>query len=189
MNWAFGLLLTALGATAVTSMIRNQDRPVILEAVPQVPAPAALPGDHPPIEALNRATSLLQASRNDPENADLKVQLGNAYYDAGLFPDAIQAYEQALALKPQGPDVQTDLATSYHYTGRNDKALEILQRVLEQQPGFAPALFNKGVVLLEGMKDSAGAVAAWEELLRLNPTHPQRSELERRMRELRSSPK
>ena len=186
MNLIFGAVVALLAVVAATAVIMNQAGPVILE--PAAPSPvsnAGLPENHPPIDALNRISTLLQMSQNDLQNADLKIQLGNAYYDAGLYQEASQAYEDGIALKPQGPDVQTDLATCYHYLGQNDKALEILNKVLQQQPSFAPALFNKGIVLQKGKNDAQGAVAAWEELLRTNPSYPQRSELEQRIRQLK----
>jgi tetratricopeptide (TPR) repeat protein len=190
LNWIFGSVVALLAVVAATAMVLNLNRPVIREpSGPSQPSSTALPENHPPLDALNRVTTLTQAIEKDPKNADLRVQLGNAYYDAGLYKEAAQAYEEGIALNPQGPDVETDLSTCYHYTGQDDRALEILNRVLQKNPGFAPALFNKGIVLQAGKADVQGAIAAWEELLRLNPNHPQRVELERRIRDLKSAAK
>jgi tetratricopeptide (TPR) repeat protein len=79
------------------------------------------------------------------------------------------------------------MATCYHFKGQHDKALEILDRVLRYRPGFPQALFNKGIILQIGKSDNRGAVAAWEELLRVNPEFPQRAELEERIRQLRAA--
>jgi tetratricopeptide (TPR) repeat protein len=179
-----------LAVVAATAMMLNLNRPVIQEPPGSgQPSLTRLPETHPPLDALNRVSTLTPAIEKDPRNAGLRIQLGNAYYDAGLYKEAVQAYEEGLALKTQGPDVETDLATCYHYMGQDDRALEILNRILQRNPGFAPALFNKGIVLLAGKNDAQGAIAAWEELLRLNPNHPQRIELERRIRELKSAAK
>jgi tetratricopeptide (TPR) repeat protein len=187
-NWVFGGVVGALALLAVTSMIVNEGRPPILEpAGPNRAGGAALPENHPPVEALNRAELLLQKVQQDPRNADLRVQLGNAYYDAGLYQEAARAYEDGMAIKSQGPGVETDLATCYHFLGQDDKALQALNRVLQEHPGFAQALFNKGVILQTARNDAAGAVAAWQELLRSNPDYPRRAELEQKIAQLQSA--
>jgi len=79
------------------------------------------------------------------------------------------------------------MATSYHYLGQHDRALEILNKVLAYRPNFPQALFNKGVVLHVGKNDVRGAIAAWEELLRTNPSLPNRAELEQRISQLKAT--
>ena len=187
-NWVFGGVVGALALLAITSMLLKEGRRPILEPEASNPAgSAALPENHPPIDALNRANTLLQMILKDPQNADIRVQLGDAYYDAGLYQEAARAYEEGIAMKPQGPEVETDLATCYHYLGQDDKALQALDRVLQEHPGFAQALFNKGVILQTARNDAAGAVAAWQELLRSNPDYPRRTELEQKISQLQSA--
>ena len=47
----------------------------------------------------------MQALRNvadrDPKNAVARAQLGNLYYDAGRYTDAIKWYGESLALNPK----------------------------------------------------------------------------------------
>jgi tetratricopeptide (TPR) repeat protein len=185
-NTAFAIVILLLAATAAVSMYLNRDLPPIREAAgPSIPSNAQLPENHPPIDAANKVAALEQMSQNDPQNAQLKVQIGNAYYDSGQFQKAAEAYEQSLKLRPQDPGVETDLATCYHYLGQYDKALEILDKVLKYSPGFAQALFNKGIVLQSGKNDPKGAIAIWESLLQSNPNFPQRAELEQRINQLK----
>jgi len=187
-NWVFGGVVGALALLAITPLLLKEGRRPILEPEASNPAgSAALPENHPPIDALNRANTLLQMILKDPQNADIRVQLGDAYYDAGLYQEAARAYEEGIAMKPQGPEVETDLATCYHYLGQDDKALQALDRVLQEHPGFAQALFNKGVILQTARNDAAGAVAAWQELLRSNPDYPRRTELEQKISQLQSA--
>jgi len=126
-------------------------------------------------------------SRSDPQNADYKVQMGNAYYDLGQYQKAIDAYQQSLAIRPQDPDVETDMGTCYHFIGQPDKALELFDHVLQYRPDFPQALFNKGIVLVEDKKDIRGGIAVWEELLRTNPSFPQKAQIEQRIRQLQST--
>jgi len=166
-------------------MYMYRDLPPIGEAAgPLMPAGNQLPENHPPIDAAGKTTALEQMSRSNPQDAQLKVQLGNAYYDSGQYQQAAEAYEQSLQIHPKDPGVETDLATCYHFMGQYDKALGILDNVLAYSPGFAQALFNKGLVLQAGKRDTKGAIAIWESLLRTNPNFPRRAELEQKISEL-----
>jgi len=186
-NLIFGCVIGLLAVTSVTSMILERNRPPIREAaMPDLPAEVKLPENHPPIDSSARLATLEQMSRNDPQNPDPKVQIGNIYYDMGQYRKAIDYYQESLKLRPQDPSVETDMATCYHYLGDHDKALETLDRVLQYRPNFPQALFNKGVVLQAGKNDVNGAISAWESLLRSNPSFAQRAELERKIQQLKS---
>lgn len=187
-NLVFGIVIGLLAATAVYWMYKNRNLPPIREAQSAaLPADGGLPENHPPINADSQVVALEQASRNDPNNADVKIQVGNAYYDMGQYQKAAQAYEESLRLRPQNPGVETDLATCYHELGQDDKALSILDSVLQYQPNFPQALFNKGIVLQVGKNDPKAAVAVWETLLRSNPNYPQRAELEQKINQLNTT--
>lgn len=116
----------------------------------------------------------LQSTPNDPQ---LLAEIGNIYYDTQTFSEAIAYYQKSLAIK-EDPNVRTDLGTAYFYTGDSDTALAQFDRTLKADPKFENALFNVGMVKFQGKMDVAGAVAAWEQLLKLSPNHPRRAEIE-----------
>ena len=87
-------------------------------------------------------------------------------------------YERGLTITPDNPDVLTDLGTAYWYAGSPDKALADFQKSLKIRPNHPGTLFNMGVVKWQGKGDPAGAVAAWQELLKTNPDYPQRQQVE-----------
>jgi tetratricopeptide (TPR) repeat protein len=182
----FGFIIAILAVAALYSAYANRNRPFILDAGPAMAENASLPEGHPPLDAAAQIQSLEDLSRKDPGNPDYRTQIGNAYYDLGQYQQAVVAYQESLKLKPQDPGVETDLGTCYHYLGQSDKALGVLDNVLKYNPSFPQALFNKGIVLLDGKKDAKGAIAVWEELLRANPGFPKRSEVEQRIRQLKS---
>ena len=63
----------------------------------------------------------------------------------------------------------TDLGIMYRRSGDPQKAIEMFDRAITLDPQQQNARFNKGIVLLHDLKDKAGAVAAWEGLLEINP--------------------
>ncbi len=149
----------------------------------QVQQPGLSPEQRAGMEAIHER--LLE----DPKDADAWVQLGNMNYDLDRPFDAIQAYEMALGLRPLDPDVITDMGTMYRRVGRPEKAASLFRRANEISPGHFQSLYNLGVVLLHDLQDSAGAVRAWEEYLRVGPQGPQSERIRGIVKELKAQGK
>lgn len=124
------------------------------------------------------AAPLLEAVKQNPNDFDSLVKLGNLYYDGQQFPSAIPYYERALAIHPENPDVRTDMGTAYWYTGNADKAIAAMETSLKYRPGHPQTLFNLGWVRWQGKQDPKGAIEAWQQLLKANPDYPQRQQVE-----------
>ena len=124
------------------------------------------------------AAPLLEAVNKDPKDYDALVKLGNLFYDAQQFPNAIQYYERALEIHPENPDVRTDMGTAYWYSGNADKALAAMEISLKYRPEHPQTLFNLGWIRWQGKADPKGAVEAWEKLLKTNPDYPQKQQVE-----------
>jgi cytochrome c-type biogenesis protein CcmH/NrfG len=129
-------------------------------------------------QMIERAVSpLLQTLKTNPNDFAALAKVGNIYYDAQQFPEAIQYYDRALRIKPENSDVRTDLGTALWYTGDADRAITEFQKALKYRPGHPETLFNLGVVRWQGKMDPKGAVEAWEELLKQNPNYPQKQQV------------
>jgi tetratricopeptide (TPR) repeat protein len=176
-----------LALTAFTFVYLNSDQRDITPAETRKSPEGTMPVNNPPIDAAERLAALEKMSAQDPKNPDLQTQVANLYYDLGQFEKAAVFYERSLKLRPKDRNAETDLAVCLHYMGQSDKALETLDAVLRYSPGFAQAMFNKGIILANAKKDTKGAISIWEDLLRSNPDYPQRSELEQRIRQLKGS--
>ena len=114
--------------------------------------------------------SLEQEVAVNPTNVDAWTQLGHVYFDTGNFSKAIRAYEKSLALSPDNPNVLTDLGVMYRRNGQPEKALESFDRAIAIAPNHEQSRFNKGIVLRYDLNDREGAVKAWEELIKINPS-------------------
>jgi tetratricopeptide (TPR) repeat protein len=112
----------------------------------------------------------------DPNNFAATIALGNAYFDAGQWKQAIQHYERALLLDPSNTDVIadviTDMGTCYRNLGMPGRAIAEYERALKIEPTHQNALFNLGIVYGYDRKDYATAIRYWERLLHISPKHP-----------------
>lgn len=113
--------------------------------------------------------ALEKAAAQDPENPEGWILLGNTCFDFGLAENAIHAYETALKYDPENANVWTDLGVMYRQNGEPEKAISSFEKAQAVSPGHEVSLFNKGIVLMHDMNDMTGAMAAWEELLKINP--------------------
>ena len=146
----------------------------------QVPSPARLKE-----MADAQAAPLLEKLKADQANPDLLTSVGNLYYDAHQYPTAIDYYGRALKVRPSDAPVRTDMGTAYWYMGNADAALAEFDKALTFAPTNPSTLFNRGLVRLQGKKDSAGAIADWEKLLAANPAYQGRNQVEQMMAEAR----
>jgi len=120
-----------------------------------------------------QAAPLLDQLKSKPNDAGLLAQIGNMYYDAQVFPVAIDYYQKALAINQKNAAVRTDMATAMFYSGNFDRAIAEFDRALKDDPKNGNALFNRGIVKWQGKMDVNGAVADWELLLKQNPSYEQ----------------
>lgn len=140
---------------------------------PSAPVPAAMGREQqqmPSREQLNAvAAPLLEQLKSKPNDPALLTQLGNLYYDARLFPEAIDYYQKVLAVDPKNALVRTDMGTALAIMKAPDNAIAEFDRALKDDPKYTNALFDRGMVKWEGKMNAKGAVADWELLLKQNP--------------------
>ena len=127
----------------------------------------------PPALDEAKVQGLMTIIKSDPKNAGAHVQLGNAYFDAERYADAIKWYEDGLKLDPKNVDASTDLGVSYYYSSRTDEALKQFDYSLKLNPTHAKTLLNQGIVLAFGKRDLKGATDAWEKVVQLAPNSPE----------------
>jgi len=144
---------------------------------PAAPAPAAAaagaPAQSAPALDENRASTLRAAAERNPQDAESRAQLGNLYFDAERFTDAVKWYEEASKLSPQDVNVSTDLGISYYYTNQPDRALTQFERSLALDPKHSKTLLNVGIVRAFGKQDLDGATKAFQQVLDVAPGSPE----------------
>jgi len=124
------------------------------------------------------AAPQLEKLKADPNNPGLLASIGNVYYDAQIYPVAIDYYQRALKARPEDVSIRTDLGTADWYIGNTDAAIEEFNKALSYDPNNANTLFNLGIVKWQGKMDIDGAVSAWQKLLEKNPTYEGKERVE-----------
>jgi cytochrome c-type biogenesis protein CcmH/NrfG len=139
------------------------------------PGMAGHAGQMPTLEQMKRmadkkAEPLLAKMRTNPNDPGVLIQIGNVYRSAHQFKDAVDYYGKALQLDPRNVAIRTELASCLYYTGDIDGALAQLHQGLETDPKDSNSLFNLGMIEWREKKNAAGALAAWNQLLKANPS-------------------
>ena len=117
----------------------------------------------------NQAAPLLAKLQSDPANSALLMQIGAIYHANHQFNEAAEYYDKARQIDPKNVSAHTSLASSLYRSGDVDGAIAQLNQALRYDPNDANALFNLGLIRLQGKHDGNGALAAWQKLLKSNP--------------------
>ncbi len=168
----------ARGGGAVAGMEANSGRPAQQPpgAGARSPHAGAMSGAGrmPSLEEMKQmaekqAAPLQEKLKSDPNNTAALMQLGAVYYTTHQFKEASIYYGRAVEADPGNVAFRTKLATGLYQSGDVDGAIAQLNKALSYDPKDANALFNLGLIRLEGKQDGKGAVAAWQKLLKDNP--------------------
>jgi tetratricopeptide (TPR) repeat protein len=134
-----------------------------------------------------QVNALKTVAARETSNAAPRVELGNVYFDAERYDDAIKWYGDAMTLSPKDVNVSTDLGISYYYSNQPDKALEQLTHSLAIDPKHAKTLLNIGIVKAFGKQDLDGAAAAWQEVIKIAPDSREGQAAKRALESLQSA--
>jgi cytochrome c-type biogenesis protein CcmH/NrfG len=140
-----------------------------------------LPNGHPPMQVAQMVESYEQRARQNPQDSQIPLELANYLYDKHYYNMAIQWYQRSLSLAPRNVNAQTDLGTSYFYTGQPQQAITEYKKALALNPNHQPTIFNLIVVNLEGTHDLQIAKKYWSELNRQNPSYPGLKEIKEKL--------
>lgn len=119
----------------------------------------------------DQAIAMLQeAATADPSKDLLWAYLGDAYVGSKKYPEAIDAFQKAIAIKGDSALYHNALANAYNKGGQADKAIAEYLVVAQMDPTqAATAYFNIGIVNYNGNKPDA-AVESFDKSIGLDAT-------------------
>ncbi len=173
----FPLAVSLVVATGLMGWVVWTQRPVVPVEVTEasLPMSEAVSTPEPEVVAVDemRVAELRAAAERAPEDVQVRIDLGDLYFDARRFEEAVSWYEAVVALDPEEVEVSTDLGVAYYYLDDTDRALTQFAHSLEVDPTHAKTILSLGIVRAFGAQDLDGAIEAWEEVVRLAPEGPE----------------
>lgn len=135
---------------------------------------AAGPGG-PGMEQIQKLRDHVAANPND---AEAVKQLANLNFDIQNWARARDLYTQYLKLRPDEPDIISDLGVTYRELGDPQGAIKLFDRAQEIEPDHWQSRFNEVVVLAFDLEDYTAAQNVIDELKRLQPGNQDVARLE-----------
>jgi cytochrome c-type biogenesis protein CcmH/NrfG len=195
-KWLFLLIGFGIGFGGLYTWTKQRAPDVVratpLDVDPNVPTDlSAGDGSSPSVPPIDmaRVQQLTAKIKENPQDFDSIVELGNLNFDQKNFNEAISLYKKALEIRPDARNVRTDMGTAMFYQNRFDEAIATFQETLKADPKDAQALFNLGVAMLHGKNDPKRALEYWEKLVETNPNHPQAAMVKEQIQKLKEQQK
>jgi cytochrome c-type biogenesis protein CcmH/NrfG len=183
----FGLIVGWILGSQQTISSGRASGPVPQQQAAATTGEAPASSQQPALLDENRVQAMRTVAEQNPRDPQPRVELGNLYFDAERYTDAITWYEDALKLNPSDPNVSTDLGVAYYYTNQADKAVAQFERSLAVDPKHTKTLLNMGIVKAFGKQDLDGAAAAWQQVVALAPDSPEGQAAKKALEGLRSA--
>lgn len=114
---------------------------------------------------LNRLKNKVQANPQDLVSID---SLAVMFAIAGNFEKSREFYEQHLAAEPDNKDIKIALALTNHNLENEDKALSLLNEVLDEEPTYAFALHYMAEIQSD-LNHRAEAMKYWQKIVDTYP--------------------
>jgi tetratricopeptide (TPR) repeat protein len=121
-------------------------------------------------ESLKRINDAQRRTVSEPGSFSAWVELGNAWYDAEIPRQAIEAYDRALALKPDDSDVLNDQGAMYRQSGDVQRAVANFEKALAIDPENLESMYNLGYVYAFDLNRMDRALEIWQRYLNMDST-------------------
>jgi tetratricopeptide (TPR) repeat protein len=134
----------------------------------------------------DRIAELARTLERDPENPEILMDLGNAYYDREDWDRAVEAYEKARRKAPKNPNLLSDLGAAHRNRGEFELATAFFQKAREANPDHWQSLLNWLLVEAYDRRDPRAAQPLYDEVRRRYPDIPQVEKIQEQINSLRS---
>ena len=106
----------------------------------------------------------------NPDDGEAWNELGHLYLHDNQPKQGILAFKRVLDLNPNNAHAWTDLGIMYRQNKEPVEAVAAFDKAIEIEPRSEEPRYRKAAVLMQDLNDPQGAIKAWEELLKVNPS-------------------
>ncbi len=121
----------------------------------------------------NAQRELAAAVKNDPNNYLYYYNLGRAQFRLGSFAQARSSFETTVKLKRDFDPAHFNLGMTCQRLKLNKDALAAFRSAHQVNPNYSRAYLEEARILNSAFNDSKGALAAYDEVIRLDPVNTQ----------------
>jgi hypothetical protein len=170
----------AVGAVAIVV-------PILLNSIGNRSADAPITGGVPTAGATDALAFFEQRVQDHPGDIAARLDLADRYLQTGNIQGAIEQYLSALKIDARNPEARAALGFVLYRAGRPEEGLRAVDQALEVLPNYPEALYDKGVILLNGLHHPSDAVVAFEAYLQAAPYGSHRTDVQQLLNQARSS--
>lgn len=121
---------------------------------------------------LNAAISSYQSAYlQTPNDIDIYVNLGSAFYDKEDIENALQVYRNALDLDPENAKIHCNLGFLFWGKGDIDEAMKEYELAIKYDPNYDIAYNNMGVIYLDDLGRVRQAMELFKKSVECNPNY------------------
>ena len=106
-----------------------------------------------------------------PEDIDIYVNLGSAFYDKEDYDNALTVYRQALEYEPHNAKIHCNLGFLYWGKGDTEEALKSYELAIKYNPNYDIAYNNLGVIYLDDLGRVKKAIELFKHAVDSNPNY------------------
>jgi len=129
------------------------------------PTPAPVSGD----AVQQKIAELKRASADEPNNVDVLLQLGDAYFLGQRYRQAARTLRTALQIDPGNPTATVRLAMVWHAGGATQRAAQAIEAVLDKTPKNQEAHYSMAIIYFSTDRIDKAA-AEWAAAAKLDPS-------------------
>lgn len=106
-----------------------------------------------------------------PEDIDIYVNLGSAFYDKEDYNNALAVYRQALELQPHNPKIHCNLGFLYWGKADTEEAIKSYELAIKYNDKYDIAYNNLGVIYLDDLGRVNRAIELFKKAVEVNPSY------------------
>ena len=106
-----------------------------------------------------------------PEDIDIYVNLGSAFYDKEDYNNALAVYRQALELQPHNPKIHCNLGFLYWGKAETEEAIKSYELAIKYNENYDIAYNNLGVIYLDDLGRVNKALELFRKATEVNPSY------------------
>ena len=106
-----------------------------------------------------------------PEDIDIYVNLGSAFYDKEDYDNALQIYRQALEYQPHNAKIHCNLGFLYWGKGDTEEAMKSYELAIKYNDAYDIAYNNLGVIYLDDLGRVKKSIELFKKAVETNPNY------------------